>query len=167
MFILSVVGRCVTPYWRLGAIETDNPDFVVAGIDLDLTLADLAEAGRFLRRGAQLIVSNPDAKLPDPVGTSPEAGAVAAFLETASGVKAISPGKPHRGIFAMALERMGLTADEALVIGDTEETDIAGAEAAGIRSVLVETGNVGKSPTMIQPTVRVASIGDLSGLLFV
>ena len=45
--------------------------------------------------------------------------------------------KPERAIFEAALEAAGCDAAEALHVGDTPEEDLEGAEAAGIRSLLV------------------------------
>jgi 4-nitrophenyl phosphatase len=49
-------------------------------------------------------------------------------------------GKPEPLLYEMALKRLGLQPDETLAIGDRLETDIAGAQAAGIHSALVLTG---------------------------
>jgi putative hydrolase of the HAD superfamily len=45
--------------------------------------------------------------------------------------------KPDPAIFARALERAGCRPEEALHVGDTPEEDLAGAEAAGIRALLI------------------------------
>jgi putative hydrolase of the HAD superfamily len=46
--------------------------------------------------------------------------------------------KPDARIFAVALERLGISAGEALHVGDSEAQDIAGAHAAGVRAVLID-----------------------------
>ena len=46
--------------------------------------------------------------------------------------------KPHRSIFDRALERAGVTADEALMVGDSFKHDIEGALSAGWRAVLLK-----------------------------
>ena len=43
--------------------------------------------------------------------------------------------KPHPRIFEMALERVGVSADRALFIGDLLAADIAGAKRAGMRTI--------------------------------
>ena len=48
--------------------------------------------------------------------------------------------KPHREIFDEALRLSGCTADEAVHIGDSYDTDVMGARVAGIRSVLLLRG---------------------------
>ncbi len=46
--------------------------------------------------------------------------------------------KPDAGIFHQALERAGCTPEEAVFVGDTPIADIEGAEAVGMRAVLIE-----------------------------
>jgi putative hydrolase of the HAD superfamily len=46
--------------------------------------------------------------------------------------------KPDPAIFSAALELAGCEAAEALHVGDTEEEDVAGARAAGIRPLLID-----------------------------
>jgi putative hydrolase of the HAD superfamily len=43
--------------------------------------------------------------------------------------------KPEAAIFRIALERCGATANDAVMLGDSWESDIVGAHAAGIRAV--------------------------------
>src|SRR5207244_11995999 len=43
--------------------------------------------------------------------------------------------KPDRGIFDLALERMGVSAEDAVMVGDSWANDIAGALNAGIRAI--------------------------------
>jgi putative hydrolase of the HAD superfamily len=46
--------------------------------------------------------------------------------------------KPDPRIFRLALERFGVAAEEALHVGDTFTTDVAGARAAGLRVALLD-----------------------------
>lgn len=143
----------------VGACESDSPEFVVAGIDLSITIQRLSDAAVHVRNGAELIVTNPDRTVPIETGIRAGAGAVQAFIEAAGGREATVIGKPQAGIFQIAMAKLGLQSDDTIMVGDTVETDIAGAEAAGIRSVLVESGNVIESD--IQPTLRVAGVAEL------
>ncbi len=143
-----------------------TPDAVLVGYDPALRAGDLAEAAHLVRAGAALVATNPDATIPGVDGLDPECGALVAFLETATGRRAEIGGKPSRDIVHRALERLGLPAPGVLMVGDTLETDIAGAVAAGLRSVLVTTGNnapldeIDGAP-MPAPTAHVASLTDL------
>jgi HAD superfamily hydrolase (TIGR01450 family) len=122
-----------------GAVESDTPDFVVAGANLDLGVAELTVALRHVLNGARLLTSNTDRLIPGSAGMEPEAGPIVAFLERASGCKARSFGKPAAAIFELALERLALEAAGVIVVGDNSETDIAGATAARMRSVKVDS----------------------------
>ena len=142
-----------------GAVVSDTPDYVVAGIDLNMTLADLTPAIRHIANGAQLIGSNGDAVIPTADGPEPEAGSVVAFLETATGSNATLLGKPKPDIYELALERLGLHRDEVIAIGDTFKTDIAGATASSLRSVLVASGNSAADEAgEPEPTMRFADL---------
>jgi len=50
--------------------------------------------------------------------------------------------KPQPGIFQIALERNGITAEEAVMIGDSYSSDIAGAKAAGIDQIWITNEGV-------------------------
>ena len=86
-----------------GAVESKAPDFVVAGIDLSLTLQCLSDASIHVRAGAKLIVTNPDLTVPIEGGLRAGSGAVQAFIEAAGDARATVIGKPQPGIFQQAL----------------------------------------------------------------
>jgi HAD superfamily hydrolase (TIGR01549 family) len=46
--------------------------------------------------------------------------------------------KPHPAIFQAALEQLGVTAEEAAMVGDSPEDDVDGAKALGMRAFLVD-----------------------------
>jgi putative hydrolase of the HAD superfamily len=46
--------------------------------------------------------------------------------------------KPHETIFRALLERLGVDAVEAVMVGDTVEDDVEGARAVGMRAVLLD-----------------------------
>ncbi|NQV59576.1 MAG: HAD-IIA family hydrolase [Alphaproteobacteria bacterium] len=142
----------------IGAVESQHPEYVVAGIDLDMRLSTLAEAVGHLHRGAKLIATNSDPMVPGGQGMEPEAGAVVAFLQTASGQTAYVVGKPNREIFALAMAKLGLPEKEVVVVGDTAETDIAGAAAAGLRSIQVASGNQVRADSPHQATAIMADL---------
>jgi putative hydrolase of the HAD superfamily len=89
---------------------------------------------RMRARGARLaVVSNWDVSLHDVLertGLRPLVDAVVISAE-------LGAAKPDPAIFRAALQRLGVTAGEALHVGDSVEHDVAGARAAGIEAVLV------------------------------
>jgi len=74
--------------------------------------------------------------------------------------------KPHPAIFAEALRRAGCAAEEALFVGDTLQQDIAGANAMGMRSVLIWHRD-DKPPALdaVQPAHVIRRIPELLDLL--
>jgi putative hydrolase of the HAD superfamily len=61
--------------------------------------------------------------------------------------------KPHRSIFETALERAGVVATEAVMVGDSLKADIEGALAAGMRAILLRRS--GDVPAMLPAGVSV------------
>jgi putative hydrolase of the HAD superfamily len=69
--------------------------------------------------------------------------------------------KPHPSIFEAALELLGVTADESVMVGDSYAHDIEGARAVGMRGVLVARSTDGP---FAAPPEGVAVVRDLSEL---
>ena len=61
--------------------------------------------------------------------------------------------KPQPGIFQIALERNAITADEAVMIGDSYSSDIDGAKAAGIDQIWIHEGETSETATHIVPNL--------------
>ena len=95
---------------------------------------------RCLLNGADFIGTNADPTFPATDGLAPGAGSLIAALETASGRKARIMGKPAPAMFRAALARLGTDAAQTLMIGDRLDTDILGAQQAGLPAALVLTG---------------------------
>ena len=62
--------------------------------------------------------------------------------------------KPQPEIFRIALELNGVSADEAIMIGDSYSSDIAGAKAAGIDQIWLHTGETDETATYIVPELK-------------
>ena len=91
-----------------------------------------------------------------------------AMLETATGVKAFSVGKPSPFMMRAARKDLGLTTDQTIMIGDTMETDILGAVQLGYHSVLVLSGGTRRESVRhyaYQPELVVNCIAELHELL--
>jgi glycerol 3-phosphatase-2 len=116
----------------------DHPVAVVQGWAAEVGWRMFAEATVAVRAGARWVATNLDPTLPSPRGPLPGNGSMVAALATALGRTPEAVGKPEPALFQTAL-RLSL-GDRPLVIGDRLDTDIAGARAAGIPSLLVLTG---------------------------
>lgn len=69
-----------------------------------------------------------------------DVGAFASALEFACDIKSEVVGKPSPQFFAAALSDMGVSAAEAVMVGDDIVSDVGGAQKCGMRGVLVRTG---------------------------
>jgi 4-nitrophenyl phosphatase len=121
-------------------ISEQEAQAVIVSLDRDLTYEKLRTATRLVRSGAALIATNFDPTIPTPTGLGPGAGAILAAVEASTGVSATIAGKPNPQSYQLALERLGCSAGQTLVIGDRLETDIAGAQSLGCRTALVLSG---------------------------
>jgi NagD protein len=86
------------------------------------------------------------------------------MLETASGLKAFSVGKPSPIMLRAARKDLALPTDQTVVIGDTMETDILGGVQLNYKTVLVLTGSTRRDDMMryaYRPDLIVDSIADL------
>jgi len=115
-------------------------DIVVSGLDRQLTWDKLATATLNIKAGALFYATNADTTLPTELGEVMGNGGVLAALEAATGIKAISIGKPEPILYQQALTLLGTTAATTVAIGDRLDTDILGAVNAGMRSIMVLTG---------------------------
>jgi 4-nitrophenyl phosphatase len=120
--------------------QAQEPQYVVVGADFEITYAKLKTACLAIRAGATFIGTNPDTTFPSEEGIIPGVGAFILALEAASGVKSTIIGKPERGMFDAALQMLGIRAEQTLVVGDRLDTDILGANRAGIPVAMVLTG---------------------------
>ncbi|UHA73095.1 TIGR01457 family HAD-type hydrolase [Paenibacillus sp. 481] len=125
---------CVEEAW------TTDIGVVVQGIDRQLSYAKLEAASAAILRGAAFVLTNPDLMLPSDKGISPGAGTIGAALQAATGVDPVVIGKPSHIIMNAALERLGCSAEEAIVIGDNMLTDMKAGAQVGCRTALVYTG---------------------------
>lgn len=123
-------------------MDAESPDFVVVGLDTEVTYAKLRTAGLAILRGARFVATNTDASLPMEGGEIwPGAGAIVAAIQTTTGHPPdIVLGKPEPAMFQQALEMLDLPPDQVLVVGDRAETDILAGKRAGLPTALVLTG---------------------------
>ncbi len=120
--------------------QNDDVLAVVGGMDRNLDYKKLSQANILLNSGVYFFFTNIDPSFPTPFGNIPGAGALLAYLETASGRKADVYGKPHPSMFELALNAMKTLCANTLVIGDRLETDILGGINANCPTALVLTG---------------------------
>ena len=153
-------------------VRTDeSPEAIVVGRSVELDYWALAAAAAAIRSGARFVAANADATFPvgpqvtpdgtpegpgpvpapdrlPPDGLLPGAGAVVAYIATASGRSAEVAGKPYEAMAALVRQRVG-TVD--VVAGDQPDTDGLFARRVGARFGLVLSGVTRRSDLPIDP----------------
>jgi len=130
--------------FRVTRSAEDAPAAVIQGFHPSVAWTDLAEAAFALRvtaegdPGIPWVATNTDWTIPQERGTAPGNGTLVSAVHTAVGRLPVVAGKPERAIFDAAIERFA--ASSPLFLGDRLDTDILGANRAGIPSALVLTG---------------------------
>ena len=119
-------------------------EIVVVGFTRHVCYPQLASAAHLIRHGARFVGTNPDVTFPSEAGPMPGAGSLLAFVQAATGVEPLIVGKPSPAIFQEALERLGATPATTAMVGDRLETDIKGAQSAGLRTILLLSGVTGR-----------------------
>jgi NagD protein len=150
------------------AVVDHEPDYVVVGEGRTFNLEMVESAVRMIQGGAKLIATNLDPNCPTQNGLRPGCGAMVAMLETATGAKAFSVGKPSPVMMRAARKELGLATDETTMIGDTMETDILGGVQLGYHTVLVLSGGT-KAEDLdyyaYRPELVIESLAELSAML--
>ncbi|GAB4275705.1 MAG: HAD-IIA family hydrolase [Candidatus Promineifilaceae bacterium] len=141
---------------------------VVAGFYRGVTYDLMAGAAILINKGARFVGTNPDVTYPSEYGRLPGAGAILAFIEASTGQSPEIIGKPMPTMFNIATKRLGGTPETTAMVGDRLNTDIAGGQAAGLKTILVFSGITQPedlATSNIQPTYTFANITELAHAL--
>ncbi|MFB1050940.1 TIGR01457 family HAD-type hydrolase [Paraliobacillus sp. JSM ZJ581] len=144
-------------------LADENVDFVVMGLDREITYEKLAIGALEIRKGATFVATNGDVALPTERGFLPGAGSLISVLSVTTGVKPKFIGKPESIIVEQALEVLGTSKEETIMIGDNYHTDILAGIHAGVDSLLVHSGVTSKEDLTtvdVQPTYTIDSLAE-------
>jgi HAD superfamily hydrolase (TIGR01458 family) len=130
---LELIGMNADAVLIGGADESEEPGRIYSYLNLNRAFLELLA-------GADLYCLHRGRWWQTAAGPRLDAGAIVAGLEYASGIEATVLGKPSREYFAAAVEALDADPELAWMVGDDLEGDIAGAQATGLRTVLVRTG---------------------------
>ena len=128
----------------------------------------MSELFRQIMDGAEIVALHKGRYWQVDDGLALDIGAFVAGLEHATGKAAAVVGKPSPAMFYSALTDLGLEADDVVMVGDDIYNDVAGAQSAGIRGVLVKTGKYREelvAASGVTPDLVVEEIGDLARVL--
>lgn len=147
---------------QTGLIITEEAsDYVVVGLDRQLTYEKLAKACMLIRDGAIFISTNKDAAIPTETGFKPGNGSITSAVAVSAGVDPIYIGKPEGIMVEQALAYLNVPRHKTLMIGDNYQTDIMFGINANIDTLMVLTGfsrredmlNVSKQPTYMEESL--------------
>lgn len=168
--VLAVGGEGLMEALREQGLEPvgsadDGPVAAVQGYSPDLRWAQLAEMAYAVGRGVPWFASNTDLTIPGGRGIAPGNGAAVEAVRTAAGGAPRVAGKPLPPMHRESVIRTG--ARTPLVVGDRLDTDIEGAYAGGVDSLLVLTGVTRAAELLAaEPRHRPTYVAaDLRGLL--
>lgn len=128
---LSAEGIAVTD-------EPESADAVVSGYGPDVRWRDIMRVATLVRNGLPYVASNTDLTIPTEHGLSPGHGVLVRTISEFAGAQPIVAGKPATPLMEETIRRVG--GQRPLMIGDRLDTDIEGAHAVGVDSLLVLTG---------------------------
>lgn len=134
------------------AVGSPAPRAVIVGdAGEGFTYAALNGAFRELMAGATLISLSDSRYFREADGLSLDAGPFVRLLEEAAGVDSIAMGKPGAAFFMQAIAALGLPPDRITLIGDDVRSDILGAHAVGLHTILVQTGKYQEADAALVP----------------
>ena len=114
---------------------------MVIAFDRTFDYAKLNTALQAVRGGARLIATNPDRTCPTADGEIPDCAGMIAAVEAVTGhTVEIIVGKPSSIILDVALDTLGVTAEDCVMVGDRIETDIVMGRRRGLATMLVFSG---------------------------
>jgi 4-nitrophenyl phosphatase len=134
------------------ALADERVDYVIVSYDRGFDYGKLERACRLIHEGARLVATNMDRGLKTDRGLLPGTGAIVAAVAAGSGATPLVIGKPEPLLVTLALKRLGVTAAEAILVGDNVETDMPAGARAGVRTVLILTGVCRREDAAHAPT---------------
>jgi HAD superfamily hydrolase (TIGR01458 family) len=159
-----IKGDTVADFAGIELVESHADIVVIGGAEELLTYEAMNAAFRMLMDGAVLLATHTNLYWLASDGLRLDSGPYVHALELATGKRATVLGKPNRAFFEQALLAIGVSAAEAVMVGDDLENDVHGAQRAGLHGVLVCTGKRhGDSPLLqqVHPDAILPSIADL------
>jgi HAD superfamily hydrolase (TIGR01458 family) len=154
---VELVGERAEAVLIGGADETAETNRVFSYMNLARAFAELDA-------GAELYCLHKNRWWQTSMGPLLDAGAFVAGLEYAAGVQATVLGKPSPAYFGAALEALDADPDQAWIVGDDLEADVAGGQHAGLRTVLVRTGKFREEELARAPIAPDAVLDSLAEL---
>lgn len=150
-----------------GGTGRELPDWVLISFDEEITLGQIRQACRLVRRGVPLLATNPDDLIPSEDGLLPHTGAILHAVTQATGVSPRIAGKPSGSLGSYFTRLFDCPAGEIRVVGDRLDTDMDFARRCGFQAWLVLTGSTDRETARLhrrQYDRCFAHIGEIAAL---
>jgi HAD superfamily hydrolase (TIGR01458 family) len=144
--------------------DTDAEVVVMGDIGDAWSYQSLNRAFRLMMQGAQLLALHRGKYWQWEAGLQLDIGAFVAGLEYAADQQATIVGKPNPRFFKLALAALNLPPEAVVMLGDDLEADIQGAQAVGMKGVLVHTGKYRPDLAAQIPVTPDAVIADIGAI---
>jgi HAD superfamily hydrolase (TIGR01458 family) len=119
----------------------DSPDvIVVGGLEGSWSYDLLNSVFRQMMDGVEIVALHKGKYWQEPDGLRIDVGVYVAGLEYVTGKSATVIGKPSAEFFRLGVTALNLTPDSVAMIGDDIVSDVGGAQRAGLKGVVVQTG---------------------------
>jgi len=149
--------------------DDENPQQIIIGdIGKDWDYDLINRLFRMVMNGAEMVALHKGRYWQTEKGLQVDIGSFVAGLEYVTGKKAVVIGKPSKSFFKLALDDLGLPADQVAMVGDDIINDVAGAQQAGMLGVLVRTGKYREEFTLrseVTPDLVIDSVHDLISMI--
>lgn len=119
-----------------------TPEYIVIGMDNNISLKDISRIINICSKNTSIIAANPDKLIPTKKGFDLECGVIIDLIEEYSNKKVEVLGKPNKYGYEQILSKFNQVASKTLMVGDTYQTDILGAEQMEIDAVWIKTGMI-------------------------
>ncbi len=162
-----IVGEAglINALYEAGITMNDvNPDYVIIGETKNYNYASIEKAVRLIFKGAKLIGTNPDMTGPSENGIVPACKALVSPIELTTGSMAYYLGKPNPLMMKTGLKLLGVSIEDAIIVGDRMDTDIISGIESEIETALVLSGvttpeNIKQYP--YRPKYILNGVGDI------
>ncbi len=163
-FVIGEPGLTNALYEKGISMNDVNPDYVVIGETRNYNYESIIRAVKLVNNGAKLIGTNPDMTGPSEQGIVPACRALVSPIELSTGSFAYYLGKPNPLMMKTGIKLLGVSPEDAVIVGDRMDTDIIAGVESGIETVLVLSGVTNfhimrKFP--YQPTYIYEGVGDI------
>lgn len=150
---------------KIETTYSEDIDVAVAGFDMELTYRKLEDMCKLLDAGKPFYATNPDLVCPlKGKKYIPDCGSMCIMLENATGRKPEYIGKPSAHLVDIVSKKFDIHKEKIAMVGDRLYTDIALGKNAGIKSILVLSGEATEADlkqSPFTPDLVVQGVGDL------